>query len=110
FELRFIAESAAAANSEAILDRLETARQRLLTALRLGCEPAERVSVYLVETLPDAAPPSVNREILIGNGILAVYRADAPAPGLERALAALLLRGENERPTRAGLLVDGPRE
>ena len=103
FELHCAADSFAAASAEAILRRLELARSRLVETLELPEDTATHIPVYLVQMVPEPA----GRSDVVGvdgvSGIVATYRADAPAVGLERSLAAVLLGNR----IRAGLLLDG---
>jgi len=103
FELRFAADSAAAAAAETIVRRLEAARSRLISALEVTEDSTACIPVYLVEMEPGS---DGRADVIVVDGvqgILATYRADAPAVGVERTLAELLL-GQR---VRADLLLDG---
>src|SRR5579859_128133 len=93
FELRCAPDSTAIAGADAILRRLESAWGRLVEALDLGTNGAGagRVPVYLLETAANGAGRPAVVHVNGVSSILATYQVDAPAVGLERAVAEYLL-------------------
>ncbi|HEY0583728.1 MAG TPA: ABC transporter transmembrane domain-containing protein, partial [Chloroflexota bacterium] len=91
--------------AEVILARLETVWARLAGLLELGEPATQPIAVRLVELVPELAGQAT--AIADMDGLLATYRPDSPAVGLERALVTLLLRAQGDATIRAELLVDG---
>jgi ATP-binding cassette, subfamily B, bacterial len=100
FSITCLPDALAAQHLAEVASRLEIAWTALASALAYSAPADERTTVRLSETL--------DSEYQLTDGeIIAVYRSDAPAVQLERALAELLLSRVSGTPRSARFLVDG---
>jgi ATP-binding cassette subfamily B protein len=103
FQIRCAADSPAVTGADALLNRAERTRARVLQTLDLHDSVAELVPIYLTDLAID---PDSGAQMLIvegTRGIVATYRQDAPAVGLEGAIAEALLGHR----VRSAALLDG---
>ncbi len=103
FEIRCAADSPAATGADALLNRSERVRARLLQTLDLTNDAVEPIPIYLTD-LAVAQDGGAQMLIVEGaRGIVATYHQDAPAVGLEGAIAEALLGHR----VRSAALLDG---
>src|ERR1700737_1762657 len=76
-----------------IASRLESAYSVFASLLAVDVPAGGRLDVYLPEILgPGEAGAETTPGPSVGRKVVEAYRADAPAPGLERALLQVLIR------------------